>query len=293
MSGYQRLEFELPAAAEERLVGELWAAGTLGLECREAAGGGLRVIAYFARRGPAAACAERVARACPGVELRRHERLPDEDWLAVYRRRARPFRLGRRLVVDPGEPAADAPAASVPAGRRLLRLPARHAFGTGEHATTRLVVEWLEDLDPAGLRVLDVGCGSGILSLAAVLGGARPVIAIEVDPVAALVARDGQRLNRLDFALVAGRAGCLRRPRGFDLLLVNVLPERIRPDLAELRRLLAAGGQALFSGLLEEAAAEVERRLGAHGFAAVDRRRLDGWCAVLTGSGAPREGAAC
>lgn len=283
-AGYQKLEFGLPASAEALLVGELWSAGTLGLEYRDAAGDGLSIVAYFADTGPAARCAARVARSCPGVTLRSRAAVPEADWLAEYRRRARPFALGRGLLVDPGEPRTGS-TITPPPGRRLLRLPARRAFGTGEHASTRLVVEWLEALDLAGQSVLDVGCGSGILSLAAVLSGAGPVVAVEIDPVAAWVARDGQRLNGLGYGLVAGRAACLRRREGFDLLLVNVLPERIRPDLTALRGLLATGGRALFSGLLDESGEDIENQLAASGFAPVARRRLDGWRAVLTTGG--------
>ena len=287
---YQILEFGLPASAEARLVGELWSAGTLGLEWRRPeAREGRRIVAYFARAEPALECAQRVARCCPDVTLRRHEGLPDADWMEVYRRRARPFALGRGLLIDPGEPLAGSEV-TAPAGRRLLRLPARRAFGTGEHASTRLVVEWLETLDLDGHRVLDVGCGSGILSLVAVLWGARSVVAIEVDPVAALVAREGQRLNRLDFALVAGRAACLRPRPAFDLLLVNVLPARIRPDLGVLRRLTHPGGRALFSGLSEEDGDEVEERLARQGFTPVERHRLDGWRAVMTRAEETAEG---
>lgn len=284
--GYQRLEFALPASAEARLVGELWSAGTLGLECRQEEED-LRIVAYFTRSEPAVECAARVARHCPGVTLKTHEGLPESDWLEVYRHRAQPFCLGRRLWIDPGEPHPGSPVA-VPAGRHLLRLPARRAFGTGEHATTRLIVEWLEEMDLAGSHVLDVGCGSGILSFAATLWGAGSVTAVEIDPVAALVAREGQVLNRLAFALAAGGASCLRPRRPFDLLLVNVLPERIRPDLGALRRLTAAGGQALFSGLLDTEGDEVERRLQRHGFAPTARRLLDGWRAVMTRAAAPR-----
>ena len=290
-TGYHKLELELPASAEALLVGELWSAGTLGLECRETTGGDLSIVAYFAGSGPAADCAERVARSCPGVVVQSRAVVPAADWLAEYRRHARPFALGRWLWVDPGEPLSGS-APTAPPGRRLLRLPARRAFGTGEHATTRLVVEWLEDLDLGGRSVLDVGCGSGILSLAAVLGGAAPVIAVEVDPVAAWVARDGRRLNRLSYGLAAGRAACLRRSQGFDLLLVNVLPERIRPDLADLRGLLASRGRALFSGLLDETGDAVEERLTGSGFVPVARRRLDGWRAVLT-TGEPAGGGPC
>jgi ribosomal protein L11 methyltransferase len=279
MSGYQLLRLRLPANSEEIVVGELWAAGTLGLETRGGSSCELEILAYFEDREDARSCAARVAELAD-VEVAVCSQA-DRDWLAVYRQRAESFLLGSRLEIEPGEPTGDSGRAS-PSGRRRLRLPARRAFGTGEHATTRLVIEILEEMDLGGQIVLDLGCGSGILSFAAVLWGAGSVIGLEVDPIAAWVARDNQALNRLAFPIAVGRAGCLRSAPVFDLALVNVLPHRIQADLDDLLSVLKPKARVVFSGVLHEQTSEVDRTLAARGFRTLATRRRDEWAALET-----------
>ena len=289
MSRYQLLRVTLPPSAEELLVGELWTAGTLGLETRSKSSGELEILAYFEDPEGARSCVSRVAELGAAAELELTG-CGDRDWLAQYRRRARPFLLGSRLEIDPGEPREERDRPLAP-GRDRLRLPARRAFGTGEHESTRLVIETLEGLELDGRRVLDLGCGSGILSFAAVLWGAKSVTALELDPVAAWTARANQLLNRIAFPIVAGRVSCLRRFARFDLAVVNVLPHHVRGDLADLRAVLESGARVIFSGILEEHEQQVRRDLAVEGFRTRARRGLNEWVALETRTGAPAAGA--
>src|SRR5262249_18536591 len=109
----------------------------------------------------------------------------EEDPLAVFRAASRPFPVGKRFWLDPGEP----PHAAAPPGRIALLLPASTAFGTGGHESTRLALESLEEQPIAGAEVLDVGTGSGVLALAAAALGSRRAVGLDTDAEAVFVAR--------------------------------------------------------------------------------------------------------
>jgi ribosomal protein L11 methyltransferase len=277
MSRHQRLTIAAPREIEDRVVAELWAQATLGIEMRETAGGGLLLDAYFedgAELWPAAW--EVLGARTVGVEP-----LPPTDWMAAYRARARPFRVGRRWLIDPREP--DGRVAAPPAGgnRRIrLFIPVQAAFGTGEHATTRSMLEVLEGLPVAGTRVLDWGTGTGILALAALRLGAAEACALDVDLEAVAIARHNARRHDVGLALLAGGLAALRAPERFDLALVNILPARIAAELARLPRLVAPGGMIVLSGLLAGGEAGSIARLVGLGCRVVGRRTLDGWCTL-------------
>jgi ribosomal protein L11 methylase PrmA len=172
--------------------------------------------------------------------------------------------------------------------RRLLRIPARTAFGTGTHATTRLAVELLEAAPPAGSDVLDLGAGSGILSMVALSLGARRAVGLEIDVAAALVAEVNRRNNELPVAFVAGELACLRAGCPFDRLIVNMTLGNLEPCLLPLGRVLVPGCRAIFSGALVEQRAALETALESAGFALGDAdREEEGWIA-LTAQFRPR-----
>lgn len=293
-ASYLRLTLRAPEALEDELAGLLWLRGTLGLESVAEGEGRVRLVAWF-EDGDALAG---VGEGWHGVEMVARDVVAEEDWLRAFRDRAMPFPVGRSLLVDPREPTRGRP--RVPAGRRLLRLPARRAFGIGSHETTRLVVEMLEETQVAGRRVLDVGAGTGILAFTALLRGARSVVALEVDPAAAVQARSNALLNRDRltapalgraapgrFLLFAGEAGALRPGSSFDLVTVNVLPELILPAFPGLVRHLAAEAELLFSGLLTGQREEVLEHLYPLALEVVEERPKGGWLAFrLKRSGA-------
>ena len=270
--GYVRQLYLLPRELEDQVSDQLWCQGTLGLQSLEEGDGRLRIEAYF----PAEAAMEIVGLP-PEVECLGVEDLPDADWLEPYRRHVQPLTIGRRLLVDPREP--DAGPLPPAEGRVVLRLPAREAFGTGSHESTRLVLELLEDLDLPGRAVLDVGTGSGILCFAALVFGARLAVGFDVDPVAVLLAGQNRALNGLEPQLFTGSLAALRPGASFDLALVNILPEYILPELDLLPPLLASGGRAIFSGILETIGAEVLAQLQARGFVLERQLRSAEWVA--------------
>ncbi len=286
--GSLKATFRVPGGRQDELVAELWALGTAGVHVRSAVSAGkdedageVLLDAYFdEENGLGREELRLVGERCDAVLL---EALVVEarDWLAAYREGAKPMTIGP-FTIDPREPE---PAAAIrvqeirgQAPNYLLRIPARNAFGTGSHESTRLLLEELGELDLSGRTVLDVGTGSGILAFAALCRGARAAVAFDPDVGSVITARDNARLNDLAPRLFAGRidavAGC------FDVVLVNILPHRWLDDAARVVETLRSGGSLFVSGLL---ATERERVLATPalvGFESGPGRTLGEWTSL-------------
>ena len=239
---YRLHVFRLPASREDEVAAELWQLGCLGLEIKAGdAPDTVRAEVYF----PAdpelepriAAWVERCA--AQGVDALSSDDFADQDWLADYRAKTRPFPVGERFLVAPGEP--DDPLPEVPDGRFLIRVPAQNAFGTGSHESTRLMLRRLEAMDLRGLDLLDVGTGSGILAFAALKLGAASVVAYDFDAPSVVTASINGGLNGCAAAWTASTIAALRPAPVFDLALVNVLPERVLGDYPRLVATLRPG----------------------------------------------------
>lgn len=272
---------EAPAALEDDLVAALWRYGSTGSWAEPADHGArIRLHAFFDSSTAPTADALVATIGRPEVRATGAAAPAEErDWIGEWNASAGPIEVGERFVVDPREPESAPEPFALP-GRRTLRLPARTAFGIGSHESTRLAVELLEKTDPTGKRVLDVGAGSGILSFAALALGAREVVALDLDPVAALLLPQMQRLNGMRFPAFAGTVAALAPTARFDLALVNVIPSEIEEDLATLTSLLEPGARAIFSGLLEEQRADALTRLANLGFQPLNESSCSSWIAL-------------
>ena len=190
----------------------------------------------------------------------------DSDWAARWRRHVEPRRFGA-LTVAPSH----APAAGL--GGTVLRLDPGGAFGTGGHPTTRLCLAWLASAGVAGRSVLDHGCGSGILAIAAKLLGAARVVAVDHDPQALAVTRDNAAVNGVGLE-VASNDGFDPGPP-FDLVVANILADTLIAKAPRLRSCLAADGRIALCGLLPEQADGVARAYPDVVFEAP--RGMEGW----------------
>jgi ribosomal protein L11 methyltransferase len=174
----------------------------------------------------------------------------DEDWQAVWKSQWRQQHVGRHLSICPSwiEPEETET-------RHVLRLDPGNAFGTGTHESTRLLLEWLDDLNGqlAGLNVLDAGCGTGILSLAALKLGAAFVLGLDIEPEAVENSRENARVNdcRSNSFFRLGDPRELGAEYSFDLVLANIQRSVIEEIFPDLLRVLKPGGRLLLAGLLE------------------------------------------
>jgi ribosomal protein L11 methyltransferase len=271
------------ASDEEYFLAEMVSLETLGLEKLDT--GSDECIAYLAYfRQPAGVAVQMFVegvRPVRGVRLVASRQVASQDWLAPYRQKARPFPLGKYWWIDPREPGASH---TLPTGeRKLLRIPAWTAFGTGSHISTALLVRLLEAFPFDSPRVMDLGTGTGILSIVALELGAAEVTALDIDPVAAFVARQVCQLNGLVPRIVAGEVEALRceRPGGtFDLALANVIPSRLRSALPRIVETVKPGGAVLLSGILVDQESDYLEELAALGLRRDSRLEAQGWVAL-------------
>ncbi len=297
---YLRLTYRLPANLEEEWIAALWEAGTLGLHNLPASEEGeVRLEAWFA---PSAPDLDETEWSRRGLRREAARLIEARDWTATWRRLSQPRQVGQRFVLDPREPeevAAAGVAEAVPAQprsrptrRTLLRLPARNAFGSGSHESTRLAVELLEASCPVGAMVLDVGTGTGVLAFAALALGARLVVGFDIDPVAPVQARANARLNagvlgHGRWLFFAGETAALRGGPHYDLALVNVLPGHISAALRAIAERLLIGGEMILSGFIEEQEVAVVERCARLGLVVRRTRREGEWVALSLERGGP------
>jgi ribosomal protein L11 methyltransferase len=171
--------------------------------------------------------------------------IPETDPLEAFRAASRPFAVGGRFWVDPGDPSDSRP----PAGLIALRLPASTAFGTGGHESTRLALLALEEEPPVGVDVLDVGTGSSVLALASAALGARRVVGLDTDADAVFVARENLRRHPFGprVSLLAGPADAVEG--AFALVVANMLPEELLAARGAMLRRVAPSGRLILSGI--------------------------------------------
>lgn len=199
---------------------------------------------------------EASGRAVPEGEWSLRE-VPDEDWVRLTQSQFGPIRVGDRIWIVPSWHAADPDVPSPEAGPDgivRIELDPGLAFGTGSHPTTHLCLEWLAACLPAGSTVLDYGCGSGILAIAAAMLGAARVEAVDIDEQAVQATRDNAANNRVEVqACLPDAFG----PGRFDVVVANILSNPLKLLAPMLSNRVAPGGHLVLSGVLERQAEEV------------------------------------
>ena len=202
-----------------------------------------------------------------------------EDWGEAWKAHFPPIRVGKRLLLKPSWAEVEAAPSDVVVG-----FDPRMAFGTGHHPTTRLCLELLEPLGVAGARLLDVGTGSAILSLAAIGLGAHSAVALDTDPEAVREAAENARRAGLTERLHVAEGGLphpLAAPGDFDLALMNITVHVVEQLLPDLAATLRPGGRAIISGFQDKDVDLITTAAHAAALTVAADRRLDGWAVFL------------
>jgi ribosomal protein L11 methyltransferase len=206
----------------------------------------------------------------------------DEDWMAAWKQHYRPIEIGQRLLILPAW-------IPEPDGQRIaVKIDPSMAFGTGTHPTTQLCMELLESTVQPGQPVIDVGCGSGILSIAAMKLGASRALAVDIDNAAIRSTKENAQANGVLDSIETG-IGSVREIRdglfGFKkapLVLANILaPVIIRLFGDGLADLLAPGGKMVLSGILDAQANGVADVAALHGLRPVEQKQIGDWVAIV------------
>ena len=203
--------------------------------------------------------------------------VPAQDWNEAWARSVKPLRIGRFVIRPSWDP--------VMLGPRDLEiiLDPKQAFGTGHHATTRMLLEWLHEDIRGGEQILDVGTGSAILAMAAVKLGAASAVGVEIDPVAADCAREYVELNHLAdrIEIVTGTLTAVPQQQSTpDLVLANLDRQTVLSLAEDLATLTRRGAPIVVSGILTEQQAEIVERFSDFGLVCSKQREDEGWVAL-------------
>jgi ribosomal protein L11 methyltransferase len=214
--------------------------------------------------------------------------IDEEDWANAWKRHYSVLRIGERWVIKPRWQAYE----PVP-GDRVIEMDPGMAFGTGQHPTTQLVLELLEGLDVADSELLDLGTGSGVLSIAAALAGAKRVLALDVDEVAARAARENVEEAGLGEVVEVRHATLgeaidgvtlvpgMESENEFDGAFANIVARVIGERASALGRAVRPDGWLLASGIIEDREREAVGPLAEAGFVVERREQRGDWVALL------------
>lgn len=224
----------------------------------------------------------------PGFVFKEPAVLPlrEEDWASGWKQHFKPARIGRRIIIKPSWEGYSASASDI-----VLEIDPGMAFGTGTHPTTRLCLEALEQIAyaegayagiaPLLHRLLDVGTGSGILSIGAVKFGAEAVTAIDIDPQAVEVARENVALNGVASQVMVSVTPLAEVAGTFQVVVANILAEELVRLAPELVGRLAPGGFLILSGILVEKEPLVREGFAPFGLTPMATTRLEEWSCLV------------
>ena len=240
MNTYFQVSVVLPRAKVEIASAQLFELGCCGV-VEEDISDGVRLTAYFETIQNKA----EIEQALMPCECR-FEQVPDTDWTLAWRSFFHPvYPTPRMAICPPWDMVPDPP------GGFTIAIDPQMAFGTGHHETTRLALLGLEKKIMSGDRVLDVGTGSGILSIGAVKLGASEVMAVDIEAAAIENARANCILNGVDIKVVLGQYSVDRVSGVFDVGVANIISSILLPIIPELVKRLQSGGYAILGGILD------------------------------------------
>lgn len=208
-----------------------------------------------------------------------YRQIAEADWAEAWKAHYHPLRMGKRIFIRPLWIEVEKQPGDIE-----IALDPGMAFGTGTHPTTHLCLEALEDRVTPGMTVLDLGCGSGILAIGAAKLGSGPVLALDIDPIAVDVTQKNSEQNGTADKITAQEGSLesvVTSARRFDLLVANILARVIIAMCDQhLGEVVRPGGLAIFSGIIDTQADDVEAALRKTGLEPYHRRQMGDWVVI-------------
>jgi len=202
-----------------------------------------------------------------------NQNVQEQDWAENWKKYYKPFRAGEKLVIKPSWEAYEAQE-----GDLVLELDPGMAFGTGTHETTYMCMEQLEKYVTPGCKAIDVGCGSGILALAAAKLGANDVLAIDLDQLAVKASIENAQKNQLTDIVRVKHGDLLENSdEKADVIVANIIADVICYLCGPVKKHLLSGGTFICSGIIREREEDVQHALAAAGYTVVNRMAKGSW----------------
>ena len=215
--------------------------------------------------------------ACKWIEVK------DEDWSLCWKKNWKPDPVGKSILILPAW--LDVPEKFL--DRKIIRLDPGSAFGTGSHPSTRLCIEFLDNDPPIGQIIADLGCGSGILSLASLKLGAQATFSVDIDPLAISATKINSDLNQFPENLLNVFLGSVEEleanmpEKKIDLILCNILAPVIKSLGPSFKKIIGCEGKLILSGLLVEQIKELQEFLSSLGWELLDIKTKDQWALMV------------
>ena len=206
------------------------------------------------------------------------EGMEEENWADSWKKYFKPIKLGRVTIVPAWENYECAE------NEVIIKIDPGMAFGTGTHETTRLVMKIMQDVVRGGERVLDVGCGSGILAITASKLGAKSCNAYDIDPVAVKVAKENAKIagcNNITVGTSDLLAGVERIHGGYELCVANIVADIIIRMLPDVHAYLSPSAPIILSGIVAERDDDIKNAAAKHGYSVVRIERENDWVAMM------------
>lgn len=207
----------------------------------------------------------------------------EEDWANNWKQYFKPFCVGEKLYIKPSWEEGNCPQ-----GRSILEIDPASSFGTGQHHTTRLCLELMESEIIKGTKILDLGCGSGILFIGGMLLGAEKAFAVDIEENASRIACENAEKNNLDKSKYNVKCGNILTDEalikeigtGYDVICANIVADVLKAMSPHFSKFLKDNGILIISGIISERKNEVVETVKANGFEVIDTREKEGWAAV-------------